>query len=93
MTRITHTIGNVIHADFTPRPLVKHHATRKPVGVFIKPMGAQESMYMLGGNVSGFMASWMAFHPDFSPSLFGDQMREELGIRLVNDNPEPPDAA
>lgn len=95
MTRITARNGNVIYADFTPKPLRKHHATKRiPTGVFIKPMQSDTAMYALNGNVAGFIASYIAFHPEFSPARFGQQVREELGIIVSNDwDPEPPSAA
>lgn len=96
MTRITARNGNVIYADFTPKALRKHHSTKRlpPTGVFIKPMQSDTTMYALRGNVAGFIASYIAFHPEFSPSRFGQQVREEFGITVGNDwEPEPPRAA
>ena len=96
MTRITDRNGNVIYADFTPRQSVKRKRKRymPPTGVFIKPMQADTTMYALKGNVAGFIASYIAFHPEFSPALFGKQVREELGVITANDfDPDPPRAA
>lgn len=84
-------MGEVIHHNFTPR---KPKLTRRthPTGVIVKPMKCDVSSYWLEGNVAGFIASFVAFNPEFNPSLFGKQIREELGVKVGNDW-TPPDAA
>lgn len=92
--RITARNGNVIYADFTPCRPVNRKRSLPPTGVFIKPMQADTTMFALKGNVAGFIASYIAFHPEFSPARFGKQVREELGIITANDfEPDPPRAA
>lgn len=92
--RITARNGNVIYADFTPKPLRKTTKRLPPTGVFIKPMQSDTTMYAIKGNVAGFIASYIAFHPEFSPAIFGQQVRDEFGIITANDfDPEPPRAA
>lgn len=80
------TTDNVIYHDFrkTKRPTRITRRT-KPTGVFIKPSRAEETIWAIQGNVSGLIASYIAFHPEFSPSRFGQQVREELGIITAND--------
>lgn len=84
-------MSNVIHVDFKPKRPKTYPKT--PTGVFIKPSGADMTMFSLNGNVAGFIASYIAFHPEFSPQLFGKQVRDELGVMTINDNTDPPDAA
>lgn len=83
-------MSNVIYHEFTPK---KKRPTKanKCTGVFIKPSGADLASFHLQGNIGGFIASYVAFHPEFSPSLFGAQIRAEMGVD-TNDN-EPPSAA
>lgn len=91
MTNIEKIEGNVIYGRFR-RP-VASAPQKVTTGVFIKPSGVSETLYSLRGNVAGFIASYIAFHPEFSPSLFGRQVRRELGVSVGNDDPEPPEAA
>lgn len=84
-------MGDVIHHDFTPpKPIPK--SANKVTGVFIKPSGCDQSFFHIDGNIGGLIASYIAFHPDFDPSLFGRQIRDEMGVLTSNDH-TPPDAA
>lgn len=84
-------MGDVIYHDFTPtKP--KPKKANQVTGVFVKPCGSDETFFSLGGNIGGIIASYTAFHPEFNPSLFGAQVRREMGINVVNDH-TPPDAA
>jgi hypothetical protein len=81
---------NVIYVDFKKnKKKSKPKKAQQVTGVFIKPCGADFTVFALSGNVAGFIANYIAFNPEFSPSLFGKQVREEMGIALSNDNPEP----
>lgn len=82
--------------EVIPFPTPKKHFSRvasKGLGVFVKPPACETAMYILGGNVSGFIDKFIAFHPNFSPELFGDAERMERGVSLPDNNPEPPSAA
>ena len=72
------------------------HKSRKSkgLGVIVQPPGCETSAYIMGGNVAGFIASWIGFHRDFDPALFGQQDRQDRGVNLP-DEPEDdgPDAA
>ena len=87
-SRVVSVDSNVIYVNFERPKHYKSNNKKKLSGVFIKPCGVDESLYMIGGNLSGFVASYIAFHPEFSVGLFGSQVREELGISL-NDDDEP----
>jgi hypothetical protein len=93
MTKITDRQDNVVYVDFTPQPKKPRSNRRMPSGVFIKPVGLDTTMWVLKGNIAGFIASYIAFHPDFSPSLFGKQVREELGVSVANNDFDPPPEA
>lgn len=88
-------MGEVIYVDFSRKkrePVVKRRS--KGIGAFIKPPGCASSAYILGGNVAGFIDSWIAFHEDFDPAKYGIDERAERGVNM-NHEPEPdgPDAA
>ena len=82
---------NIIYVDFKKNKKKKCRPKKAQYvsGVFIKPCGADLTMFVLGGNIAGYIANYIAFHPEFSPSTFGQQVREEMGILLVNDNNDP----
>lgn len=84
--------GNVLLVNFSP-PSMKH--TIQGCGVFIKPPRTELASYILAGNIGGLYPSDIVFDEKFSPSLFGRQVREELGINLVGheDLPPPPEVA
>lgn len=77
---------------FPYRARAYHNKTSKGLGVIIQPPGCETSAYIMGGNIAGFIQSWIAFHRDFDPSLFGMQERQERGVNLpeepLGDGPE-----
>lgn len=72
------------------------HGSKKScgIGVIIQPPGCETSAYIMGGNIAGFIASWIGFHRDFDPALFGQQERHDRGVNLQHEPyDDGPDAA
>lgn len=83
---------SVIYVDFKRKEKAKIPFRRyTPRGVIIRPMRQQTSMFFMGGNLFEQLDSLMAFHPAFDPVLYAEQTREELGVVLPDNNPNPPD--
>ena len=88
-------MGEVIYFDFSRKkrePVVNRRS--KGIGAFIKLPHCASSSYILGGNVAGFIDSWIAFHDDFDPAKYGIDERAERGVNMNHEpDQQGPDAA